>query len=210
MRLLSLKSSDPGGAPFAGLTGRRGLAGALVLVTVLAACTGGSVPAPAASSAASTGAATSAAPSKAPSSAGASSNTAGNPADSCSVATKADVEAAFGGSSTDGQAGQYGVCTFDVSGKVKAGGPGDSPVGIRVFFDAKYVTYAAIKASIGDAVTQVDGLGAEAYYAASLGTFHVQVPGGMLTIGVKNKDTLDAGVLQQSVIDLAKAILARL
>lgn len=126
------------------------------------------------------------------------------------MVTKAAVEAAFGGSSTDGKAGLAGMCTFDVSGKLKAGDPGNSPLGLRVFFDAKYVPYATIKASLGDAVTKIDGLGAEAYYAAALGTFHVQVPGGMLTIGEKNQDLLDKAILQQSTIDLAKAILARL
>ena len=146
-----------------------------------------------------------------------SSNAGANPSSSCSVATKADVEAAFGGSSTEGLAGDYGLCTFDVSGALKAGDPGD-PLGIRVFFDTKYVSFATIKSTMTqagqpDAVNLIDGLGAEAYYSADLGTgnlLHVQVPGGMLTLGLKNTDLLNGTIVKQSAIDLAKAILARL
>ncbi len=212
MRLFSPKSHPPGRSAGVGLTRYRGLAGTLVLATTLAACGGSSSPAPATSTA--DGAAASVAASGAPASAvpstDASSSTAGNPSDSCLVVSKTDVEAAFGGSSTDGKAGEYGVCTFDVSGTLKAGDPGDSPLGLRVFFDTTYVPYATIKASAGDGVAMIDGLGTEAYYSAALGTLHVQVPGGMLTIGEKSQDLLDGAILQQSTIDLAKAILAHL
>ncbi|MEO8468678.1 MAG: hypothetical protein ABI573_03305 [Chloroflexota bacterium] len=127
------------------------------------------------------------------------------------------MEAAFGGSSTEGKAGDFGVCTFDISGALKAGDPGD-PLGLRIFFDAKYVTYAAAKALMTqagqpDAVTSIDGLGTEAYYSADLGTgslLHVQVPGGMLTLGMKNGAQLDGATVKQSATDLAKAILAHL
>lgn len=76
-----------------------------------------------------------------PTAVGSSPGTAGNPSSACSVATKTDVEAAFGGSSTEGQAGDFSVCTFEVSGALKAGNPGD-PLGLRVFFDTKYVPFA--------------------------------------------------------------------
>ncbi len=192
------------------------LALALGLAFVLGACSGSSSPGPSSTgsapqeSAATTATATPAALSS-------SSTTGGNPSSTCSVTTKADVEAAFGGSSTEGQAGDYGVCTFDVSGALKAGDPGD-PLGLRVFFDAKYVSFATAKslmtqAGQPDAVTAIDGLGTEAYYSADLGTgslLHVQVPGGMLTLGMKNGDLLDGAIVKQSAIDLAKAVLARL
>lgn len=64
-----------------------------------------------------------------------------------------------------------------------------------------------------DAVTLIDGLGTGAYYSADLGTgslLHVQVPGGMLTLGLKNADLLDGAIAKQGAIDLAKAVLAHL
>ncbi len=104
-----------------------------------------------------------------------------------------------------------------MSGALKAGDPGD-PLGLRVFFDAKYVSFATAKSlmtQVGhpDAVNSIDGLGTEAYYSADLGTgslLHVQVPGGMLTLGMKNGGLLDGAIVKQSAIDLAKAVRARL
>ncbi len=206
MRMFTTKSQSKGLSFASGLTRRLGLAGALVLVGTLAACSGGSA---ATSGASSVAQPSSAQGSAAPSAAGSSSN-AGNPADSCTVATKADVEAAFGGTSTVGKSGDYGVCTFDVSGALKAGNPGDSPLGLRVFFDKKYISYATIKPIQGDKVVQVDGVGTEAYYTAETGLLHVQVPGGMLTVGGTNFSALDKAALQGSMVALGKAIVAHL
>lgn len=210
MRPFSSRSHLPIRSSSSGPAKRGALIGALALAAALAACSGAGGPAPAVSAAAVATGAPSSAPGGATPSTGGSSSTAGNPADSCLVATKADVEAAFGGSSTVGRTGSYGMCTFDVSGKLKAGNPGDSPLGLRVFFDPKYIPYATIKQAMGDAVAKVDGVGSEAYYASTQGLLHVQVPGGMLTVGATNLDLLDKGVLQQSVAALARAILARL
>ena len=71
------------------------------------------------------------------------------------------------------------------------------------------MTYATVKPLMGDAVAKVDGLGSEAYYASVGNLLHVQVPGGMLTIG-SNADLPDKAIQQQSAIALAKAVIARL
>ena len=217
MRLFSPKSQFQGRAAVAGRVPRRVFAGALVLAAALAACGGASSPAPAGSSGTPTAvpsgtagsAATAGAPASGAPSTNGSSNTGGNPSDACSVVAKADVEAAFGGSSTDGTVDSSKVCTFEVSGTLKAGQPGESPLRLRVFFDVHYVTYATVKPMLGDAVVKVDGLGSEAYYTSQGNLLHVQVPGGMLTIG-SNADLPDKAIQQQSTIDLAKTVIARL
>lgn len=208
MRLFSPKGHFPRRSSVTMPTWGSALASAVVFAAALVSCGGGSSPAPATSAGAATVAPSGAPATAAPTAAGTSS-TAGNPSDACSVVTKADVEAAFGGSSTAGKSEAYGVCTFQVSGTLKAGKPGDTPLGLRVFFDIRYITYATIKPSLGDAVTKVDGLGSEAYYSSLNNLLHVQVPGGMLTVG-SNMDLPDKAIQQQSTIDLAKAILARL
>jgi len=48
------------------------------------------------------------------------------PADPCSVVSAADIEAAFGGTSTAARIDGDGNCSFDVSGTVHAGGTGDA------------------------------------------------------------------------------------
>lgn len=183
-----------------------GLAGALLLVATLVACSGQSPSMPGTTNVAQpTGAPGSAVPSVV-----GSTSSAGNPADSCTVATKADVEAAFGGTSTVGKPGSYGVCTFDVAGALKAGDPGDSSLGLRVFFDTKYVSYATVKPLQGNGVVQVDGFGTEAYYTAETGLLHVQVAGGMLTVGATHFDALDKATLQHSVVAFGQAIVGHL
>jgi hypothetical protein len=216
MHLISPKIESAGRSSVAGPARRRGLAFVVILVIALAACGGASSAAPAVPSVAPTAtpsgapaaAAQSVAPTSAAPSTGGSSTTAGIPSDPCSVVQKADVEAAFGGSSSAGKIDENGACVFDVSGKLKAGGPGPVPVGVSVSFTDSYETYAREKVVFGDAVTKIDGLGSEAWYA--LTALHVQIPGGELVVDGLGVGDFDKAVMQQSTVDLGKAVLAHL
>ncbi len=186
---------------------RRGLVVAVMLAAGLAACGGGGSPAPAASSGVAT-AAPSGAPASAVPSAGGSAHAGGILSDACSVVTKADVEAAFGGSSTAGTVDENGACAFRISGALKAVGAAAIPARLNVSLNADYSTYAIMKEGLGDTVTKIDGLGSDAWYW--MGSLHVQIPGGGLAIIVTLIGSVDSAVRQQNTIDFAKVILARL
>jgi hypothetical protein len=139
---------------------------------------------------------------------GAGAGTGAIPSDECSVVTKADVEAAFGGSSSVGKIDENGHCTFDVSGAIHAGPAPVVPGAVGVSFGDKYTIYDTAKMLFGDTITKVDGLGTEAWYG--LTAVHVKIAGGELVVaglwvGDFNRDTI-----QKDTITLAKTILAHL
>ena len=168
---------------------RTGALLALLLAVLLAACGGSTAPGPAAAS---------------------PSATAGSaiPADPCSVVSAADIEAAFGGTSTAARIDGDGNCSFDVSGTVHAGGIGDAPATVRVSFAREHAVYDTQVAVLGDRVTRADGLGTDAWFM--LGGLHAAVPGGELVIVGVWLDGYDQAIIQRDTIALAKAILARL
>lgn len=185
----------------------------LLAALTVGACGGGAATTPGASSGA---AASAQVPSGAPvsSSAFASSSPAAStgagtiPADECSVVTKADVEAAFGGSSSAGTIDENGHCTFDVSGTIHAGPNAGLPGTVGVSFGDKFDPYDTAKFLFGDAVTKVDGLGTEAWYG--LTAVHAKIPGGELVVGGLWVANVDKAIVEKDTITLAKAILARL
>lgn len=196
-------------------TSARAAIGILVAAAIVAACGGGAAITPGASSGA---AASAQVPSGAPvsSSAFASSSPAAStgagtgtiPADECSVVTKADVEAAFGGSSSAGTIDENGHCTFDVSGTIHAGPNAGLPGTVGVSFGDKFDPYDTAKFLFGDAVTKVDGLGTEAWYG--LTAVHAKIPGGELVVGGLWVANVDKAIVEKDTITLAKAILAHL
>jgi hypothetical protein len=200
-------------------TSARAAIGVLLAAAILAACGGGATTTPGASS----GAAASApwgAPANSPANAasspatasptastGTGTHTGAIPSDQCSVVTRADVEAAFGGSSSAGKIDENGHCAFEVSGTIHAGPNVSVPGFVGVSFVDRYTIYDTAKLLFGDAVTKVDGLGTDAWYA--LTAVHAKVAGGELVVsglwvGNFNRDTLKA-----DTITLAKTILAR-
>ena len=102
---------------------------------------------------------------------------------------------------------ENGHCAFEVSGTIHAGPNVSVPGFVGVSFVDRYTIYDTAKMLFGDAVTKVDGLGTEAWYA--LTAVHAKVAGGELVVsglwvGNFNRDTLKA-----DTITLAKTILAR-
>ena len=193
--------------------------GVLLAAAILAACGGGASTTPGASSGAAASA-PSGAPASSPANAasspataspaastGTGTHTGAIPSDQCSVVTRADVEAAFGGSSSAGKLDENGHCTFDVSGTIHAGPNVSVPGTVGVSFGKTFSTYDRAKVIFGDAVTKVDGLGTEAWYG--LTAVHAKIAAGELVVsgfwvGNFNRDTLKA-----DTITLAKTILAR-
>ncbi len=203
----------------------RAAIGILVAAATFAACGGGAATTPGATPAtapgASSGAAASAqalygAPASSPANAasspaastGTGTGTGTIPTDECSVVTRADVEAAFGGSSSVGTIDEHGHCTFEVSGAIHAGPAPVVPGSVLVSFGNKYTVYDTAKMLFGDTITKVDGLGTDAWYG--LTAVHAKIAGGEvavagLWVGNFNRDTLKA-----DTITLTKTILARL
>lgn len=193
--------------------------GIFLAAAILAACGGGSAATPAASSgAASATPAGSAAPSSAPASApadtaspaastGAGTGSGVIPDDPCSVVTRADVEAAFGGSSSDGAIDEDGACAFQVSGSVHAGKTGSTPGYVGVSFSDEFQTYEDEKVVLGDGVTKVEGLGTEAWFALS--AVHAKIAGGELVVGGVWVGDFNRDTLKADTITLAEAILSR-
>jgi hypothetical protein len=182
----------------------------VVIVFLVGACTSASAPGTASTSAG--GVLASASPADVTSSpaasTGAGTGTGANPSNECSVVTKADVEAAFGGSSSAGKIDEHGHCAFEVSGAIHAGPNVSVPGGVGVSFGDTYTIYDTAKMLFGDSVTKVDGLGTEAWYA--LDTVHVKIAGGELAVVALWIGNFDKAIIQKDTITLAKAILARL
>jgi hypothetical protein len=214
--------TDPGSrdqrVPGRHSTRRRGLAlaAAGLIAVALAACgSSSSATPPAATPAATTpvsatsqpaaSAAASAAPSTAPSTA-ASGATGTIPSDPCSVVTAADIEAAFGGSSTAGVVNS-GACEFQITGQMTAGKP-DSPFLVRIGFVTMFSSFDTIKAAMGDAVTQVTSLGTPAWIA--LGIIHAQVAGGSLEVAALGIGTFDHTMLDTEQLAITKTVLGHL
>jgi hypothetical protein len=160
-----------------------------------------------ASQPAASGAAASSSPASSAAPSSAASVAAGTlPGDPCSVVTAADVEAAFGGTSSAG-AVKDGVCEFQVTGQMTAGKP-DVPFAVRVGFVTTFTPYATIKGTMGDAVTQVNGLGTDAWVA--LGVVHAQVAGGALEVTGLGVGTFDPAALGAEKVALTKTVLGHL
>lgn len=124
------------------------------------------------------------------------------------MVTKADVEAAFGGSSSAGTIDENGRCSFDVSGTIHAGPNAGIPGIVGISFGDEFSTYDTEKFLFGDAVTKVDGLGTDAWYA--LTAVHAKIAGGEIVVGGLWVANIDKAIVQKDTITLAKAILAHL
>jgi len=128
------------------------------------------------------------------------------PTDACSLVTTADVEAAFGGTAAvDTGNSKAASCEFSVSGKTNAGGPGTLAVGVSVV--ARWSSYATIAKIMGDAVTEVKGLGVEAWRA--LGVTHLHVGGGDLAVAAIGVGDFTRSKLDADAEALAKALAAK-
>ena len=192
----------------------------LLAAATFAACSGGAATTPGASSGAASSAPSSA-PASSPAAAvsspataspaassGTGTGTGANPSDECSVVTKADVEAAFGGSSSAGKIDENGHCAFEVTGTIHAGKVESVPVVVGVSFGDKYTIYDTAKMLFGNAVTKVDGLGTDAWYA--LTAVHAKIAGGELVVSGAGLGNFNRDTLKADAITLAKTILARL
>jgi hypothetical protein len=191
--------------------------GIILAAAIVAACGGGSatvspVASPGAASSAQAG---SAAPSNGPASTPAqataspapSTGSGAIPSDPCSVVTAADVEAAFGGSSSAGKVDENGACVFEVSGTIHAGPNESVPGDVRVSFSDEFTTYERAKVVFGEGVSKVDGLGTEAWYA--LNAAHARIAGGELVVGATWVGNFNRETLTTDTIALAKTILSR-
>ena len=130
------------------------------------------------------------------------------PSNQCSVVTKADVEAAFGGSSTAGKIDENGHCVFEVSGAIHAGPNAGIPGTVSVDFIDRYTTFDDAKFLFGSEVSKVDGLGADAWYG--LRAVHAKIAAGELVVGGFWVGNFDRSTIQKDTITLAKTILPRL
>lgn len=130
------------------------------------------------------------------------------PADPCSVVDAADVQAAFGGTSTPGRISGDGACSFDVTGPVHAAPTGSSSGRVDISFADAHTPSADQKGVLGDSVEVVDGLGADAWWMPR--TLHVEVPGGELVVKGTWFGSLDDAILLDDTKTLANAILGRL
>jgi hypothetical protein len=122
--------------------------------------------------------------------------------------TAADVEAAYGGTSSPGKLDENGHCAFEVSGNIHAGPNQGLPGEIGVSFTDRWTTFETAKLLFGDAVTKVDGLGTEAWFA--LKALHVKIAGGEFAIGALWIANVDQAIIQKDTVTLAKTILAHL
>ena len=189
--------------------------GALLVASFVAACGGGAAATTAASSGSASSAASSApasSPTDATAGAAASTGTGAgsgaNPSDPCWVVTKADVEAAFGGTASTGKIDENGTCAFDVSGTIHAGPNPGVPGSVAVSLGDTFDSYDRAKVVFGDAVTKVDGLGTEAWYG--LTAVHAKVAGGELVVAGFWVGTFNRDILKADTITLTKAILGHL
>ncbi len=173
---------------------------ALIAIMVLVgACTTASIPA-------SNGPVSSGPPASGPPAA--TTVTGGLPSNECSPVTAADVEAAYGGTSSPGKLDENGHCAFEVSGNIHAGPNQGLPGEIGVSFNDRWTTFETAKLLFGDAVTKVDGLGTEAWFA--LHALHVKIAGGEFAIGALWIANVDKAIIQKDTVTLAKTILTHL
>jgi hypothetical protein len=173
---------------------------ALVAIVVLVgACTTASIPA-------SNGPVSSGPPASGPPAA--STGTGALPSNECSPVTAADVEAAYGGTSSPGKLDEHGHCAFEVSGNIHAGPNQGIPGEVGVSFNDRWTTFETAKLLFGDAVTKVDGLGTDAWFA--LHALHVKIAGGEFAIGALWIANVDKAIIQKDTVTLAKSILTHL
>ena len=92
----------------------------------------------------------------------------------------ADVEAAFGGSSSADKVDENGACAFEVSGTIHAGPNVSVPGSVGMSFSDNYDTYDRAKVLFGNTLTKVDGLGTQAWYG--LTAVHAKTAGGELVV----------------------------
>jgi hypothetical protein len=130
------------------------------------------------------------------------------PSDVCSVVTKADVQAAFGGNPSAPTVDENGHCSFDVSGTIHAGPNAGVPGTVGVSFGDQFSPYDTAKVVFGDSITKVDGLGTEAWYG--LTAVHAKIAGGELVVSGFWVGHFDLDILQKDTVTLTKTILAHL
>jgi hypothetical protein len=124
------------------------------------------------------------------------------------VVSKADVEAAYGGSSSVGKLDEHGHCAFDVSGAIHAGPASAVSGSLGVSFSDTFTAYDTAKMLFGDVVVKADGLGTDAWFG--LGALHVKIAGGEFVVGAVFVGNFDRAILQQDTVTLAKVILTHL
>ena len=171
----------------------------IAFVVLVSACTTASIPA-------SNGPVSSGPPASGPPAT--STGTGALPSNECSPVTAADVQAAYGGTSSPGKLDENGHCAFEVSGNIHAGPNQGIPGEVGVSFNDQWTSFETAKALFGDAVTKVDGLGTDAWFA--LHALHVKIAGGEFAIGALWVFNGDQAIIQKDTITLAKTILTHL
>ncbi|HEX2755213.1 MAG TPA: hypothetical protein VHM48_07100 [Candidatus Limnocylindrales bacterium] len=192
-------------------------AATVILAVTLTACGGGGTPAPANPSAGGGGAAASGTGSQASQATGgspsanpsqASNGGGGFSGDPCSLVSAADVSGIFGGSPVGFKVNEYGACTFEINGTLKAGSGGAVGGQCQVKIEDDHTSFDTAKMLFGDAVKKVDGLGADAW---SFGGFvHVQIGAQDLIVGGVFVGNYDRDLLASETTALTKLILTRI
>lgn len=134
------------------------------------------------------------------------------PAVACSVISETDIQGLFGGDvvAVANDDPSDNTCSFSVT---KANGllanyAATTPQIVAVTFDNGYIGYDEEHGAMGDAVTRVDGLGAEAWLG--LGAIHVDLGGeNQLIVTTVFGAIYDATVIAGERLLLAKLVLAR-
>ena len=147
---------------------------------------------------------------------GCSSSSSGSPGpggdvtgpDTCKLVTKADVEAAFGGTVSDGMPGkdQY-HCRFAISGKLTSGQTVDTALGcfVDVIWNAHVPTKGGTVTMALDPVPEF----ADAYYEKAADTLFVAARGGELSYQAKISLTGSTDFIRPALVQLVKATYQR-
>ena len=137
---------------------------------------------------------------------GAGGGATGASGDPCVAVTAADVEAAFGGTATDGVLNDNkDGCDYDITGTTKTGEAGITFVSITV--GGGYISYDEEKKGIPD-VVKVDGVGNAAWYFAAASQLHIDVGGGK-EIVISGNLPGDKAAIQAEVIEFGKVVVAK-
>jgi len=135
------------------------------------------------------------------------------PDDACSVITDTDVKGIFGGNvepvpNDDDEDNSCSFAVTDGNGLVDEYAA-TTPQIVSITFDEGWISYAEEKAAMGDAVDQVDGLGAEAWIG--LGAIHVGLgeDNEMVTTTIFGA-IYDPTVIEGERYALTKLVLSRL
>lgn len=135
------------------------------------------------------------------------------PDDACSVITDTDIKELFAGDvePVENDDDEDNSCSFSVT---KARGlvadyAATTPQIVAVTFDEGYISYAEEHAAMGDAVSEVQGLGSEAWIG--LGAIHVDLgDDNELVVTTVFGEIYDLTVIEGERYALAKLVLSRL